>query len=267
MGAYHESFKQDGFVLVEGGITDHVLEDLRTAVTPLIENRGDTLRYQTILEPTYFHHAFIDFLNLPNLAEVVTDVLQTDPSFAGLALLLGANKNTICNWHRDFGDTHPDVPELTKNHATQFIQYNCAIYDDTSLWVVPGSHARLSHDQELAYAQYSNKEETFNRQNVDDATMHEVISNMPGAVNVQLNAGDCLLYNPVIWHSAIYKPEWKRATLHGAWKDPQIVDKFESQRWGIDHNPWFEDPGYMGELGDFFGPSLEKFRAFMEVYT
>ena len=82
---------------------------------------------------------------------------------------------------------------------------------------------------------------------------------MPGAINVQLKEGDCLLYNPLLWHAAEYHPDWIRCTLHGGWKDYSLLETFDLLRWGLTHNPWLKSPDYLGPLGRYLGPQLARY--------
>ena len=111
-------------------------------------------------------------------------------------------------WHRD--DIRPDVspeeeekqlreksPEGGQLHA----QYNIALFDDSSLIVVPGSHRRARAQVER------------------DADPYQ--ANMPGQLVVHLKSGDAVFYNSNILHRGTYKgidakSELGRLTLHGS---------------------------------------------------
>lgn len=111
-------------------------------------------------------------------------------------------------WHRD--DIRPEVtpeeeesllkektPEGRQLHA----QYNIALYEDSSLVVVPGSHRRIRTEAERA------------------ATLYE--PHLPGQLVVELQPGDAVFYDSNILHRGIYKgidatSEVGRMTLHGS---------------------------------------------------
>ncbi|KIW97131.1 uncharacterized protein Z519_02523 [Cladophialophora bantiana CBS 173.52] len=111
-------------------------------------------------------------------------------------------------WHRD--DIRPDVtpeeegrqlkeksPEGQQLHA----QYNIALFEDTSLVVVPGSHRRVRTETERQAAPYE--------------------PNLPGQVLVELHPGDAVFYDSNILHRGVYKgidtsSELGRMTLHGS---------------------------------------------------
>ena len=111
-------------------------------------------------------------------------------------------------WHRD--DVRPDLdpaeeqrqldeksPQDRQLHA----QYNIALYEDSSLVVVPGSHRRVRTQTEREADPYA--------------------AELPGQVTVTLNAGDGLFYDSNILHRGVYKgidaeTETGRMTLHGS---------------------------------------------------
>ena len=111
-------------------------------------------------------------------------------------------------WHRD--DIRPDLdpaeeqreldeksPQGRQLHA----QYNIALYEDSSLVVVPGSHRRVRTQTEREAEPYT--------------------AELPGQVIVTLHAGDGLFYDSNILHRGVYKgidaeTETGRMTLHGS---------------------------------------------------
>jgi hypothetical protein len=249
MDDLHARYARDGFVRLDGAIPPDLLAELRAAVEPALVERGrsttsDT-RHQTMLDPVFFQRCFLDFLNLPALNRAAQAIIgREDLAVGGLALLVGAPEHRWCGWHRDHGDEHPEMPRMFE-FPNGTIQFNCALYDDHSLWVIPGSHRRPSTEAEREHVASGGRPE-----------------NMPGAINVHLRAGDCLLYRPIIWHAAEYRPERKRATFHGGWTDPDMIDRFECCRWGFDKNPSVLRSDHLVDgLGAYFGPQLERWRA------
>jgi hypothetical protein len=158
-GSLRQQFEAEGYVLLRGGIPQPLLRALQAAVQPLLAAHfaGETgsQRHQTILEPNFFQPEFLEFLNLETLNHAAAEIIGVDHpaslSFSGLALLMGHTEPTALNWHRDFGDDHPESPQLWER-PTGFIQFNCALFDDPSLWFVPSSHNRPSTSPELSTA-------------------------------------------------------------------------------------------------------------------
>ena len=248
-----------------------LLRALQAAVQPLLAAHfaGETgsQRHQTILEPNFFQPEFLEFLNLETLNHAAAEIIGVDHpaslSFSGLALLMGHTEPTALNWHRDFGDDHPESPQLWER-PTGFIQFNCALFDDPSLWFVPSSHNRPSTSPELSTAgSWPSQDRSLP---LAVANHKAALERMPGGNCVDMQAGDCLLYNPLSWHGASYvsaavasdllaawsrtspnclhfgavqDPTRVRATFHGGWRHPDMPYLFEAMRWGIDQNPWY----------------------------
>ncbi|MBA2481300.1 MAG: phytanoyl-CoA dioxygenase family protein [Planctomycetes bacterium] len=259
-----DDFLRDGFILLRGGIPLPLLEELRSGLAPILAHRGlgriGTLRHQTILEPSSYHPSFKEFLDLPRLNRAAAAVIDsTDIAFAGLGVLIGSADHRVCRWHRDFKDGYPELPALLKRHHADFIQFNCALYDDLSLWVVPGSHRRASTPGESAFSARFDVVGFNGTYEQARAIDPDPLSGMPGAINVVLAAGDCVLYNPLLWHAAEYRPEWIRTTLHGGWRKTEMMYAFEAMRWGLEHNPWLLEPSYLGDAGTFLGPQLARY--------
>ncbi|KAK3292502.1 uncharacterized protein B0H64DRAFT_426570 [Chaetomium fimeti] len=104
-------------------------------------------------------------------------------------------------WHRD------DIPatataeeELArlKGPDDKYVhtQWNMPLYDDDSLIVIPGSHARARTDEERNAAPYE--------------------EHISGQVRVQLKAGDVVFYDNNILHRGVYDVTKERMTLHGS---------------------------------------------------
>ncbi len=108
-----------------------------------------------------------------------------------------------------------------------FNQLNCALYQDNSTWVVPGSHLRGDLPRERA---------AFPIRPIPDLRLDgmtdeereraclEYCQSMPGAVCLHLNAGDFALYRNTLWHLGSYVPYGKRATLHDVVDTPEFIE-------------------------------------------
>ena len=89
-------------------------------------------------------------------------------------------------WHRDI---HPidQAPlrglqdDLLRN-APGYLQWNIPLYDDDVLWVVPKSHRRGNTDEENLHLERNPR------------------APLPGGVQVELNAGDGVVYTNTILH-------------------------------------------------------------------
>src|SRR6185436_9547384 len=95
-------------------------------------------------------------------------------------------------------------------------QINCALYQDDSLWVVPGSHARDDTPEERAA--FPDGEPTAPSFQTESNEERERMClaycrRMPGAVRVHLDPGDLCVYRGTLWHMGNYVPYAKRATI------------------------------------------------------
>ena len=111
-------------------------------------------------------------------------------------------------WHRD--DIRPDISpdeELSQlnnkspNGRQSHAQYNIALFPDSSLIVIPGSHRRIRTESERHADPYD--------------------SHLPGQMVVDLQPGDAVFYDSNILHRGMYEGidagrELGRMTLHGS---------------------------------------------------
>jgi hypothetical protein len=263
-----EQFDREGFVLLEGGISEDLLGRLREGLDPILDGQASgQARLQTILQPEHYHPSFVEFLNIAALNQLIQELLDVPtPSFSGMACLTGRSSHSICRWHRDFPDSEPDVAKAFESFPRHFVQLNCAVYDDPSLWIIPGTHDRLSNEEELAWANRFGTLDFVDQVERLLAVDDHPLSGMPGAIHAKLKAGDCLVYNPLIWHAAEYRPEWRRATLHLGYRTPGVVDALAICRWGLNQNPWLLEPDYLGKLGPYFGPALGQMQNAIRKY-
>ncbi|KAL8280424.1 hypothetical protein RQP46_007072 [Phenoliferia psychrophenolica] len=114
-------------------------------------------------------------------------------------LLTRPDEDFELRWHRDDvsadATTEEEEAVLLKG-AANHTQWNLSLYDDASLIVVPGSHSRARTLGERATGPFE--------------------PNMPGKIEVKLEAGDCVLYNNNILHRGVYSKDVERMTLHGS---------------------------------------------------
>ena len=126
-------------------------------------------------------------------------------------------KDFALRWHRDDIPTPPTLspedelaqlhlkspPDRPQSHA----QYNIALYRDSSLIVVPGSHLRARTEEERNAGPFED--------------------NMPGQKIVTMEPGDAVFYDSNIFHRGVYKGtpvpkfteeevEGIRMTIHGS---------------------------------------------------
>ncbi|KAL7817205.1 phytanoyl-CoA dioxygenase [Trichoderma gracile] len=113
-------------------------------------------------------------------------------------MLVRPERDFELRWHRD------DIPaEATAEEEMERLgrpafhaQYNLALWEDESLVVVPGSHARARTEAERAAGPFEKE--------------------LPGQLVVRLEPGDIVFYNNNILHRGVYDSGRERATLHGS---------------------------------------------------
>ncbi len=104
-------------------------------------------------------------------------------------------------WHRDI---HPvDMAPLdaltadVMESGPRYTQWNVPLYDDSVLWVIPGSHRRRNTPQENA------------------ELLKDRAGPVTGGMPVELNAGDGVVYINYLNHTGSNYTTEKRRTLHG----------------------------------------------------
>lgn len=226
-----EEYYALGFTVLRGLIPASLLTDLRAETDKAREIARQKYGQQTQrLQPVYAyealkHSAFRDFLNLPGLQETVRNVLSEghQPTTNMGVLLEPAEAAWCTHWHRDWGynATPMDIAAFfyaVKHQPHMFNQLNGALYDDTSLWVVPGSHNREDTEAERAAfpripppAPELSPEMSLEAR---ELACSAYARSMPDAIPVALQAGDVAFYRACLWHLGTYIPYTKRATLH-----------------------------------------------------
>ncbi|CAG8961204.1 hypothetical protein HYFRA_00013260 [Hymenoscyphus fraxineus] len=229
-----DSLNRDGFVHIPSLLTPEQIQTLRTATTEVINvaraGKWPHVRtlpkqfppwpiepganpaangiwgVQFLMHPSMPHaQTFIKNYFSNEIVEVVKELLQCSDDELVLELfnmLVRPDEDFELIWHRD------DIPwKATKEEEEERLgvgkererawhaQWNLALYDDASLIVIPGSHARAKTEQER------------------NAGPHE--TGLPGEITVLQKAGDILFYDNNILHRGKYDKGKERATLHG----------------------------------------------------
>lgn len=148
------------------------------------------------------HRAFLH----PRILKAIEALLGPDPIINN-GTLLAAEAGTRYNlgWHRDVIQIPQDEIDeriFSPRWFHNSTQLNLALYDDSNLWAVPGSHSRpntLGEDAAFAGSRHYAPR---------DATM-------PGGLPIHLKAGQAAFYNNNIIHRGFSEAmPVKRRTLH-----------------------------------------------------
>ena len=229
-GSLREEYFQEGLTILRDIIPPALLHDLRLeaekARTLARELHGSQAQR---LQPIYHYpelnqKPFHDFLHLPDLQEVVQNILgKTHQPSKIMGILLEPQTQAWCTpWHRDWGHHIPNIPperwQWALEQQQMFNQLNGALYDDASLWVVPKSHNRADIEEELAAFSANPPKPPELTPDMTEAERERIclryVRSMPNAVHIVLQAGDVAFYRAVGWHIGNYVPYTHRATLH-----------------------------------------------------
>jgi hypothetical protein len=243
-----EEYRTQGYTVFRGILPPALITDLRR-VTDLGRELARTKhgpqaqRLQPVFSFDLDHQPFRDYLQLPALVDAVHRVL-TPRHTAGTTRLLGvlyepAVEPWCTNWHRDWRH-HNNNERLQASWVEHFRdinyfnQVNCALYEDDSTWIVPGSHLRTEESaaerERFATIPAPGPKLDGLSSAERERTCLEYCQSMPGAVRVYLDAGDYWLYRNTFWHIGSYVPYRKRATLHDVIDTPEF-EAWRDQKW------------------------------------
>ena len=232
-------FQMQGYTVFNKIIPTSLIQDLRNAsdqarVIARKERGPQGQRLQPVANYDIPQQPFIDFGELPVLVDAVAGVLTPNhrPSNTRtLGILLEPAEMPYCTmWHRDGRDNprvNSDLWREVFSDINFFNQTNCPLYEDHSLWYVPGSHLRpddFPYESELFPIDRKREMINFPDKSTEERERLslEYTRSMPGAVQLHLEAGDFALYRPTAWHLGNYVPYFKRATLHDLVSTPEF---------------------------------------------
>ena len=113
-------------------------------------------------------------------------------------------------WHRDLHpiDTAPlqgYIDDILEG-GPRYVQWNIPLYDDSVLWVIPGSHLRLNTPEE------------------NELLLADPCQPLPNGVQTYLEAGDGVVYIlPILHWGSNYSPKMRR-TIHGGFSTHTSID-------------------------------------------
>ena len=158
-----EEYERNGFTVFRGILPSSLIDDLRRvcdlgATIAREKSGGQSQRFQPVSSLEIDQQPFRDYSELPVLRDAVARVLTPTHAHGDLDLLgvlIEPAADAYCTqWHRDWRDNVPstDIAEFEKlsGNKLYFGQVNCALYEDSCTWFVPGSHARLDTPEEAA---------------------------------------------------------------------------------------------------------------------
>ena len=229
-----EAYYMLGYTIFRKILPPSLIRDLRRVsdrARAIAREKGgpQVQRLQPVANDDLDQQSFIDYAELPELVDAIAKVLTPRHRHGNrdhFGILFEPSEMPYCTpWHRDWRDNIAGLKlsmwDEVFNDINFFNQINCALYEDSSTWIIPGSHLRRDLPAEI---------ERFPDRPIPRLELHgqfaeareslclEYCRSMPGAVQLHLEAGDFALYRNTLWHLGAYVPYRKRATLHdSAW--------------------------------------------------
>lgn len=238
----HQYWSQ-GYVVFKGVIPPSLLRDMRPEADKARAKAREVLgpqaqRLQPIVKypETINIKPFEEYAKLPALVDAINRLLGPFVGPVGPAtmsvmgiLVEPSERPRHHGWHRDMVCDVPlaeqKTPDRVKWVAERWHkpwclnQVNCAIYPDSCLWYVPGSHARM-HDlpgEEQGFCYYKEKnpfDEIEGSHPELERIFLDACLNFPGATRIHLDPGDYMVYRNSGWHTGLYNTHTPRATIH-----------------------------------------------------
>ncbi|KAI5475381.1 hypothetical protein MNV49_001485 [Pseudohyphozyma bogoriensis] len=298
-----ESFKTNGYFVVDGIFDDFDMDALRNAVAeavtmtregkwphrrttgkafpPYDMSHLDSWGVQHLMHPELPHHElFAKFYGSPQmlgLASLLLDAPTERLQMELFNLLINPKDHAFALvWHRD--DIRPDVDGAEErallDTKTYGIQWNAALYDDECLFVVPGTHDRIRTESEVI----ANKTAVPPAKLIKEMSPEEVSKldgswdvDPPGTLRVRLKAGQTAFYSQRILHRASYVPTAIRATLHGAYGDMgpdwQVGSETRARNFLQHQVDWMTTPEFGEKLPDSLKPMWKNYMRTQQKYA
>lgn len=226
----HE-YRTDGATVFRGILPPSLISDLRRVTTrahelaraeggPMAQRLQPLSKYNLPLKP------FEDYRDLPTLVDAIARVLSPahrHGNFEWLGLLIEPAEEPGCtSWHRDARKFFTDEEWARFCSDWEFFnQINCAIYEDTCTWIVPGSHNRPDLESEMQVGETPDGAGLSREER--ERLYLGYCQSMPRAKRLNLDAGDLALYRATAWHLGNYIPYKKRVTLHDGTFTPKSL--------------------------------------------
>ncbi|EIN04435.1 hypothetical protein PUNSTDRAFT_146419 [Punctularia strigosozonata HHB-11173 SS5] len=229
-----ERYAKDGFVIIPGLIPAEDRTELEAACERVIaktraglwthrrvvgkqfppydtETNPDSWGVQHVMHPDLHEPAFAKWYTSDPLVHAAAELLECEEGDLQMELfnllINPLSHEFALRWHRD--DVKETASEEEERAALSVwdhgVQWNTALYQDSCLYVVPGSHKLPRTPEQRA--------QSATQSPPDDP------SEMPGAVQVVLQPGETVFYNNNILHCGTYKSHERRATLHACMGD------------------------------------------------
>ncbi|HYF52366.1 MAG TPA: phytanoyl-CoA dioxygenase family protein [Planctomycetota bacterium] len=256
-----QHFREFGYIVIDGveprlleplrKASDRVLKKARAGQWPSRKIDDDIWGVSNLLDPVLEEPVFGEYMATPQVVEVARDLLGERELRLSLTNMLcnPSKKDFDIAWHRDLGDPKIGGEEELKvlREAQYGVQWNAALYDESCLRIVPGSHIRNMTDAER------------------DVMLNRPRDPMPGEMIVDLKAGQTVYYNALIIHRGVYPCGQRRETLHAnlsSMREPKPL-KFQYEQVKFMEAPDFKKtiPAALHPLHDNWLKFAQRFQA------
>ena len=251
------AFVENGYIICKGVLSETDIQIYRSAIDQILHKcrveglHADHLRYidgerddiwgvNNIFHPCIREQALVDALAHPQILDVIEALIGLRLRYHLCTLLVSSEQKPYhINWHRDAASDGEVPLETLLGRLRSHVQLNGALYDDETLYIVPGSHRR----------ELTDAERTVIRQTPKAA--------MPDQLVVKLKAGDIVFYNSSLLHKGFNPTGEKRQTLHYAVlttppeNEPPNPESPTSQEW-------LNEPTFLGSLPERLKPLFDN---------
>ncbi len=201
--AQREQLMELGYVIVRDMIPPEELQRLRNSVDRIVQRATDAGVESRVITTEWVEPETADAVEFLfdertlGFSRELMNVPEVIPS--GMWVLIASGTG----WHRDI---HPidmapldGLQEDIRLNGPPYLQWHIALYDDSFLHIIPGSHQRRNNAEERKIERRMG------------------VVPLPGAMPVDLKAGDGVIYINCFLHSAAPNGEIKRRTFHGGY--------------------------------------------------
>lgn len=230
-------YHRRGYTILRSVLTPVLLHDLRLAaeLCRKIALRKSEIHSEQVLRPLGNYAAELDltpwrnYVEHPPFVEAIHKIVGPDAEVPAedVGILFEPRDEPMCtNWHRDINphqaQWNAHRRQITMANASFSCSINCALYADSCIGYVPGSHSRpLTESERQIIGQWKDfdaVERDGKPLKMDSAEKElaciETFRAMPNTTQFTLEAGDAVLYASYGLHFAHRAPYRKRATLH-----------------------------------------------------
>ncbi|HSG52945.1 MAG TPA: phytanoyl-CoA dioxygenase family protein [Rheinheimera sp.] len=200
----NNAYEDNGYVVLPNFVTASELQTLRAVASRFHQSwQQENAQFyaQKAINSAYLtgkkhlnaadRESLFQFIASARLMHVVNSVMPGRPSFMNTQLFFDpVNKSQRNYWHRD-PQYHLSITEQQQALlGPKVVHFRLALVDEPGLELIPGTHKRWDHDDELDVRLQRN-----GRNNYD---------NLPTGVEVRLAAGDLLVFSAHIIHRGLY---------------------------------------------------------------